>query len=143
MAQTLALLNLWDRKRDEEGNVSVNEDIGNAFSIFEKIAESQELGIPPFVYNFFKEVIEPLWKEVDSNSENQIGLTRKQIIAKYYEVYGRAIQDWVLRQEILPALECAGLIFEDVDPNDKRRKLIYLSTPQLALQLTISKQPSF
>jgi hypothetical protein len=131
LAQTLALLNLWDRKRDEEGNVYVNEeDIGNAFSIFEKIAESQELGIPPFVYNFFKEVIEPLWKEVNSNSENQIGLTRKQIIAKYYEVYGRAIQDWVLRQEILPALECAGLIFEDVDPNDKRRKLIYLSTPQ-------------
>jgi len=59
LAQTLALLNLWDRKRDEEGNVYVNEeDINNAFSIFEKIAESQELGIPPFVYNFFKEVIE-------------------------------------------------------------------------------------
>jgi DNA-binding MarR family transcriptional regulator len=131
LGQTLALLNLWDRKRDEEGNVYANEDdINNAFNIFEKIAESQELGIPPFVYNFFKEVIEPLWKEVNSNNESQIGLTRKQIIAKYYEVYGRAIQDWALRQEILPALECAGLIFEDVDPNDKRRKLIYLSTPQ-------------
>ena len=97
---------------------------------YQRDIESQELGIPPFVYNFFKEVIEPLWKEVNPNNENQIGLTRKQIIAKYYEVYGRAIQNWVLRQEILPALECAGLIFEDVDPNDKRRKLIYLSTPQ-------------
>lgn len=130
LAQTLALLNLWDRKRDE-GNVYANkEDINNAFNIFGKITESQELGIPPFVYNLFKEVIEPLWKEVNSNSENQIGLTRKQIIAKYYEVYGRTIQDWFLRQEILPALECAGLIFEDVDPNDKRKKLIYLSTPQ-------------
>jgi hypothetical protein len=130
LAQTLALLNLWDRKRDE-GNVYANrEDVNNAFNIFGKITESQELGIPPFVYNLFKEVIEPLWKEVNSNSENQIGLTRKQIIAKYYEAYGRTIQDWFLRQEILPALECAGLIFEDVDPNDKRKKLIYLSTPQ-------------
>lgn len=130
LAQTLALLNLWDKKRDGEGNIYANEeDVKNAFDVFERIAESQELGIPPFVYNFFKEVIEPLWKEVNSGNGSLVGLTRKQIIAKYYEVYGRAIQDWFLRQEILPALECAGLIFEDLDPDDRRRKLIYLSTP--------------
>ncbi|MGQ9469815.1 MAG: hypothetical protein ACUVTD_08390 [Nitrososphaerales archaeon] len=145
LAQALSLLNLWDKKRSEENVYVAEEDVENAFRIFDEVAESQELGIPPFVYRLFKEIIEPLWKEVNSGNGEVMGLSRKQIIAKYYEVYGRQIQDWVLRQEIPPALECAGLISEDVDPSDKRRKLIYLSVtpPSNSLYFAPSSNSQF
>ena len=52
---------------------------------------------------------------------------------KHYQVYGRPVADWQLRQQILPMLETAGLIIQEKDPNDKRKLLIYPTTP-----LTIS-----
>jgi len=132
LAQSLALLNFWQREKDHENNLyAEDEDVEIAFRLFGEIAESQELGIPPYIYNLFKEVIEPLYLEVNKdNKEAPIGLTRKQIIAKHLEVYGRPLQDWFLRREILPALESAGLIAEEPDPNDRRRMLIYVTTPQ-------------
>ena len=129
LIQAIALLNFWYRERDEEGNIYANEeDIQNAFKIFEEIAESQELGIPPYIYLFFQNVIKPLWEEKNKdNSNNPMGLTRKEILAKYYEVYGKAMPEWFLKQEILPPLESAGLIYQDQDPEDKRRTLVYVS----------------
>lgn len=131
LIQGWALLNLWHRAKDSNGNLFINEeDEEIGFKLFSEIAESQELGIPPYIYMFFKEVIEPLYLEINSeNRENLVGLTRKQIIAKHYEVYGRTIQDWFLRQEILPALESAGLIIQEPDPNDRRRILVHVATP--------------
>jgi len=132
LIQGFAVLNFWHRKK-ENGNVYANEeDIKNAFELFDKVAESQELGIPPFIYNFFKEVILPLWNEKNQNSNTLIGLTRKEVLSKHYEVYGRAIPEWYLKQEILPPLESCGLIYQESDPNDKRKMLIYvcLPTPQ-------------
>ncbi|MHC4397921.1 MAG: hypothetical protein ACYS1A_19940, partial [Planctomycetota bacterium] len=32
---------------------------------------------------------------------------------------------WQLRQQIIPMLETAGLIFQEKDPTDKRKILIY------------------
>jgi hypothetical protein len=129
LIQGWALFNLWHRARDSEGNLFVNEeDVETGFKLFGEIAESQELGIPPYVYELFKKVIEPLYREINSNNkEDPIGLTRKQIIAKHYEVYGQVIQDWFLRQEVLPALESAGLIYQALDPNDRRKMLVYVS----------------
>jgi hypothetical protein len=131
LIQGFALFNFWNREKDEEGNIYANdEDIKNAFELFDQIAESQELGIPPYIYNLFKEVIEPLYLEVNKEkAENPVGLTRKQIINKHFEVYGRPLQDWYLRREILPALESAGLIIEEPDPNDRRRMVIHITTP--------------
>ena len=60
-------------------------------------------------------------------------MTRQDIVQKHYEVYGRFIPDWQLRQQIIPMLETAGLITQERDPNDKRKMLIYPTTP-----LTIS-----
>ena len=47
---------------------------------------------------------------------------------KHYEVYGRRLADWQLRQQIIPMLENAGLIIQEPDPNDKRKMLIYPTT---------------
>jgi hypothetical protein len=59
----------------------------------------------------------------------KVGLTRQEIIKKFFDVYGRPLPDWQLRQEILPALESAGLVYEDIDPDYRRRKLVYLVSP--------------
>jgi hypothetical protein len=37
------------------------------------------------------------------------------------------IDDWQFRQQIIPMLETAGLIYEEQDPNDKRKMLIFTS----------------
>ena len=63
----------------------------------------------------------------------QLGLTRREITLKHLQAYGRVLADWLLRQQIIPTLENAGLIIQEPDPNDKRKMLIYPTTP-----LTIS-----
>ena len=35
------------------------------------------------------------------------------------------MSDWLLRQQIIPILETAGLIVQVPDPNDKRKQLVY------------------
>ncbi len=53
-------------------------------------------------------------------------MARKEIKSEYFKVYGRMIDDWQLRQQIIPMLETAGLIYEEQDPNDKRKMLIFV-----------------
>ena|GEM_PF-4794244 len=59
------------------------------------------------------------------NKESVIGLTRQEISKKFYDVYGRMLDVHVLRMQILPMLETAGLISQEPNPNDKRVLLVY------------------
>lgn len=138
LIKSFALLNLWFRKRDNS-TIEVNQDdIDEAFAIWDGISESQELNLPPYVYKLYQELILPAWEENRNQGfagkSGAPGLTRQEIIQKHYKVYGRFIPDWQLRQQIIPMLETAGLIIQQPDPDDKRRMLIYPTT-----QLTISE----
>ena len=85
--------------------------------------------MPPFVYNLYKEVIIAGYED-----KNKIivtgpkGLTRQDILTKHFSVYGRHLPDYQLRKEILPMLATAGLIFQEVDKEDRRIILIYPTT---------------
>jgi len=132
LVKALALLNCWFRLRDGATIVANGDDISEAFKLWDAIADSQELGLPPYVYGLFWDVIVPAFKEknADRASETeeltgQLGLTRQDVNQKHYRVYGRFIADWQLRQEILPMLETVGLIIQEKDPTDKRKLLIY------------------
>ena len=126
----LALLNLWHRDRDDQGNIYASEqDINDAFELFDRIADSQELGIAPYVHNVFKQVIKPLYDERNKNTEPKLGLERRVIAAKYFEVFNKAISDKMLKYDILNALEQAGLVYLEDDPKDKRQTLVYVTTP--------------
>ena len=120
-----ALLNLWWRKRDGSTITANKADINEAFKIWEKISASQELNLPPYIYDLYKDVILDAWDE-----NGGTGLTRKDITKKHYEAYGRMVDTTRLRQQIIPMLETAGLICQESDPNDKRNKLI-CPTPSL------------
>lgn len=127
LIQSFALLNLWHRERNNAGDVFANEeDIKNGFLLYEEIAESQEIGIPPYIFMIYKDVIRPLHIEINSDNAEPIGLTRKQISTRYWEVYSHPVADWFLRQEILSTLESVGLIIQESDPIDKRKKVVHL-----------------
>jgi len=115
--KSLALLNCWTRERNEEMNLLASQkDVDNAFSIWSEIALSQELGIPPFVYKVFEEVVKPICTN---------GTNKKEIAVKYLEKYGRYVSDRYLTRELIPAMENSGLIYEELNPDNRREKLIY------------------
>jgi hypothetical protein len=118
--KALALLNLWHRKNEGSNIVADRRDIDEAFNLWDRISVTQELNIPPYVYQLYKDVILAVY-----NNKDRFGVTRQEIMTKHYEVYGRMLDAISLRQQILPMLNQAGLITEEQDPADKRNKLIY------------------
>jgi hypothetical protein len=132
LIKVFALVNLWFRKRDNFTLIANDEDIEEAFRVWNSISESQELNLPPYIYYLYKEVILLAYREkqklpADTFEEvlTNLGLSRQEIQQKHYEVYGRLLPDWQLRQQILPMLESAGLITQEPDPTDRRRYLVY------------------
>ena len=119
LIKVLALLNLWFREKDGEAIIANDEDIKEAFKIWENISESQELNLPPYVLNLYKDVILGAYESLHR------GLSRQEIMKKHFEVYGRFLPDWQLRQWIIPMLETSGLITQEADSLDKRKVLIY------------------
>lgn len=122
-----ALLNLWHREREGLTVIANQDDIEQAFVMWDLIWESQELNLPPYVYDLYKDVIVSAYEHKNSEltSGVKIGLTRQEILQKHFNIYGRFLPDWQLRQHIVPMLETSGLITQEADQNDKRKILIY------------------
>jgi len=129
LIKAFALLNFWFRDRSGSTIVANRQDIEEAFKLWDTISESQELGLPPYIYEFYQQVIASAFFEKSVGKDGENGLTRREVMKKNYEVYRQPIADWVLRQEILPALEITGLIRQEPDPSDKRKILIYPDSP--------------
>jgi len=132
--KSFALLNLWFRDRVGSTIVANEADIQAGSDIWEVIAESQEYNLPPYIYNLYKDVILEVFKEKNGDSIPglpELGVTRQEIMQKHYKVYERMLPDWQVRQEILPMLETAGLIVQEQDEVDKRKKLIYPTIQKL------------
>lgn len=137
--KTFALFNLWFRDRESDVIIASEMDIQEGVNLWTKIAESQDYNLPPFVYEMYKEIILAIWNDREDNNFSglKLGLTRQEIVKKHYEIYRRPLQIWLLRQQILPMLESAGLISQERDPNDARKYLVYPT-----LSLTTSKNNS-
>ncbi|MFC1612734.1 toprim domain-containing protein [Patescibacteria group bacterium] len=129
LIKSIALLNLWFREREDNIIIANEEDISEAVKLWDKISESQEYNLPPYIYQLYQEVIITAWQDLNNGKNGiKIGVSRKDIMKKHFKVYGRMIQDWQLRQQIIPMLETAGLITEERDSQDKRKTLIYPTT---------------
>jgi len=121
LIKVLALLNLWHRPIRGQALVANDTDIREAFAIWEGISEAQELNLPPYVLNLYRDVILEAFKSANR------GLSRQEIMKKHYEVYGRFLPDWQLRQWIIPMLETAGLVVQEADQLDRRKILVFPS----------------
>ncbi len=133
LVKVFALLNFWGRKQIDSAVYADESDVEEAFKLWDVISESQELNLPPYVYNLYNDVIVAAYKEKNGNNSEyndrvKLGLTRQKIMQKHFAVYGRFLPDWQLRQQILPMLETAGLIIQEADFGDKRKILIYPTT---------------
>jgi hypothetical protein len=129
LVKSFALLNLWHREREGNSIVANESDITDALCIWEAIAQSQELNLPPYAYDLYRDVIVEAYREKNGDfSDAGIGLTRSDVIKKHLRTYGRPLSDWQFRQELIPMFESAGLITQEPDPADKRSKLIYPTT---------------
>lgn len=127
LVKVFALLNVWYRKREGTTLHATEDDIHEAFQLWDTISASQELNIPPYVYGLYQDVILKAFtqkNEVNVLSVPQ-GLCRQEILRKHFEEYGRHLSDWQLRKELLPMLEVSGLIYQESDQNDKRKLLVY------------------
>jgi hypothetical protein len=118
------LLNLWWRERDGSTITANQDDIAEAFCIWERIGVSQELNLPPYIYNLYTEVILAAWQE-KAAADRKGGLTRNDIAKKYYEVFEQMLDMTKFRQQILPMLETAGLVYQEADLIDKRKVLLF------------------
>ena len=134
LIKSFAMLNVWWRERTGSKITATDEDIDAAFRLWNAIAVSQELNLPPYIYNLYKEVILPAWelKNKDRNDAieeltGKLGISRQEVLEKHFAVYGRMLDNHQLRQQILPMLETAGLIIQEQDPNDKRKMMIFPS----------------
>ncbi|GHT68543.1 hypothetical protein AGMMS49556_10210 [Endomicrobiia bacterium] len=127
LIKCFALLNLWFRKKENGIIFATDKDIEQAEELWYILAESQDYNLPPYVLNVYKEVILPCFEEENDNEfeVNKVGISRNEIIKKYKSTYGRMMQVWKLRQEILPMLEDSGLIRQEQDEKDKRKMLVF------------------
>lgn len=135
LIKSFAILNVWWRDRNGSTITANEDDINEAFKLWDKIAVSQELNLPPYIYNLYKEVILPAWEaknsdrsEVFEEITGKLGLSRQEVLDKHFAVYGRMLDSHQLRQQILPMLETAGLIIQEQDPSDKRKIMIFPSS---------------
>lgn len=110
-----ALLNLWHRPSLDIGVIlATEEDMAAGFLLWEQVSTAQELNLPPYVYDFYKDIIR----------NSQSGSTIKEILVEHHKIYGRPLEEWKLRREIIPMLQTAGLISVERDPEDRRSVLI-------------------
>lgn len=125
LIKSITLLNLWWRERNGSTIIANEQDIEDAFKLWNKLSSSQEMNLPPYIYDIYKDILCFLWKEKQTASEDDLGISRKEILEKHFKVYARNLNSNTLRQQILPMLETTGLIYQEQDPKDKRKYLVY------------------
>lgn len=122
-----ALLNCFNREKIKPDTIMATEaDIEAGFKLYKKIEFANELGLSPYIYKIYEDVVEPLLRNVlkDSDGEPVEGKTTQEILKKHYEVRHKTLSPDTLKN-ILFQLESVGLIRLEQDKTDKRRTVVY------------------
>lgn len=113
-----ALLNCFTRKRSEDGKAIwvTATDLEKGLELIKSVAESNEMGLPPYIYQFWVECLKP--------KLCLYGLTRQQVAALYHTFWKQLLGERGLKS-LIRLLSEVGLVYEEPDPNDKRLKKVY------------------
>jgi hypothetical protein len=122
------LLNCFNREKPEDGQpdtvIANDKDIDAGFALYGKIERANELGLSPYLYGIYADVIEPMLKNAYYNQDGD-GLNSKDIMKRYYVVRHKPVSPRKLK-DVLEQLETVGLIRLDVDKEgDRRQKLVF------------------
>lgn len=121
LIKSFALFNYANRTH-QEGNITATEtDVLHGLKWYQEISESNELGIPPEIYELWQDTIQPTIKEKGGIA------TREDIRRSYLHQHHRLIPQTRLKDTI-DTLEAAGLTYEIQHPTDKRMKVICETT---------------
>jgi len=129
LTKAIALLNLFQRRYEGEKAYAMREDADEALKLMEGVSEANDLGIPPYIWKFFKDAVEPVLAEG--------GISRIQFNILYFNYYHSRLGEKE-RKRILDLLSEAGLIYEDTDPENRRLMRIY--PPQGGGEKNISQE---
>jgi hypothetical protein len=77
------------------------KDIDAGFELYRKVELSNKLGLSPYVFRIYSEVILPLLNP-------EAGLSLKEMMAKYYSIFHKTLLEKAEGQMIIQ-LEAAGL----------------------------------
>ena len=99
-----ALLNHTNRKKNDNCLVPNIDDINTGLALYDEIAISNELGIEPELYSFWKEVLQPLLKGVSGT-----GITRYEFRKSWFDYAGSQLSDRGLKRK-LELLETVNFI---------------------------------
>ena len=111
-----ALLNFMHRKRVNDSIIVEREDVEAGFQLYYGIAESNEIGLSPEIYNIYQKIKPHIPNE---------GIIRNDFQKIYFSIFHKPLGQKRC-QEILDILTSCGLLIEDID-QDKRRKRYYLA----------------
>lgn len=123
-----AFLNCFHREQVINGHadqpkeiLATQADIDAGLALYKEIESSNELGLSPYIYSIYEQVIKPL---LDAD----VGIKRKELRRKFYSIFHKTLPE---KQEssILSQLEAASLITQEPDPDDRRQNLIYPTHP--------------
>jgi len=131
LVKGFALLNFMHRE-SEGRNIFVNQkDVESGYSLWQEIAFFQEMGMPPYIFSIYKDVILPAFREKNNipegftDFESKNGLKIQEILNAHYQHFHTYLTERKLRREILPMLVTARLITEGTDNDDKRAKVVF------------------
>lgn len=119
LIKMFTLLNLPFRKRTENTLYTEQEDIDEAWKIWEEIAPGQEYNISPYSMQIYRDVFIPAYREYNKKEQDFLAqedakwVPRRYIIRKHSELYGRPLSDATWRQELEPTLVNAWLIITE------------------------------
>ena len=125
IAKAVALMNPFDKMISDDSILANEEDIDIAFDLWGSIGKSQQLNLPPYIMEiYYEDIFKPYVMEYKKNLKSK-GLERNDILKSYFRRTSRPLDTITFRQQILPMLENAGLIYQQRDNEDKRKYLIY------------------
>jgi len=100
LIKAIALLNVWFRRQEDGSLVASQEDIDQAFELWGKVIESQEMNVPPIVMGFYKNYILPAYVEKSNDydfasdmSMGLIGLSNRELSAYFLRVEETTLND--------------------------------------------------
>jgi len=112
-----ALLNFMHRKRVDNSIIVEREDVEAGFQLYYTTSEANEVGLSPEIYSIYQKI-----KPYLSNE----GVTRNEFQSIYFKEFYKPLGS-KRSLEILDILTSCGLLVEDLDPQDKRKKRYYLA----------------
>jgi hypothetical protein len=121
LIKALALHNSFSRERtpDGKGVYANRDDVIQGFELGEELNKSNELGIPPYIYQFWEEHFSGKLADL-----GDYGMLRKEVSALYWQTQKHRLSGKSLKA-MMDLLTEVGLIYEQQDPDDRRQMRIY------------------